>query len=106
MSCSSPPAPMNGFVELTGNLPGSIATYRCQLGYNLVGNIGNEICRIARNLTEQMSMNPESSQVDRFVVGNITQTCQERNTRVCQNNETWSGDSPTCERKAANPMHA
>ena len=74
---------------------GGIATYICFPGYELVGTLNSSICQLlSMNLTEE----------DPGLIGNISQACEENNTRICQFGGIWTGELPVCERKQLNSI--
>ena len=115
--CSNLPNPPNGRVSLsTGVFIGSRATYTCDSGYSLVGgstrvcqNDGNwsgrpPICRIIRCGQLNSPSNGQVAIIDDAPGGTAVYSCNSgytlvgRDTRICQDDGSWSGIPPICRR--------
>ena len=117
--CQSLSNPANGQVTFSsGVFVGSRATYTCDSGYFVDGQstrtcqadgswTGNApICRIIRCGGLSNPSNGQVSISDNTVGGSATYTCNSgynlvgSETRFCQNDGSWSGDAPVCERQS------
>ena len=117
--CQSLSNPANGQVTFSsGVFVGSRATYTCDSGYFVDGQSTRTcqgdgswtgsapICRIIRCGGLSDPSNGQVSISDNTVGGSATYTCNSgynlvgSETRFCQNDGSWSGDAPVCERQS------
>ncbi|XP_064386119.1 sushi, von Willebrand factor type A, EGF and pentraxin domain-containing protein 1-like isoform X4 [Halichondria panicea] len=115
VSCGSLDDPINGRVTTTGTTLSSIATYTCDTGYTLTGDM-TRTCQANRDWTGlEPSCNPvdcgsldapsngavDTSSGTTFMM-TATYTCNTGytrsggQTRICQANGDWSGSEPVC----------
>ena len=108
--------PENGRVELSGTTVGSVATYICSLGFQLIGQNSRE-CLSSGEWTGQAPTcvailcpelpNPTNGEVS--LTGNTVGSLASYScdlgfglvgfsTRICQPIGQWSGQAPTCQR--------
>ena len=113
--CETLRDPANGDVDQNGNRPGSTATYTCDRGYVLVG----QVRRTCQNNGEWSGEAPTCKRIIKCpdladpAGGNVelsgnrpgdtaSYTCNRgydlvgKNTRTCQDNGKWSGEAPRC----------
>ncbi|XP_064401973.1 uncharacterized protein LOC135347821 isoform X2 [Halichondria panicea] len=115
VDCGALPNPANGQVVLFSTVLGSIATYSCNTGFDLVG-ASTRICQADSTWSGAEPScqivdcgalpNPANGQVVLFstVLGSIsTYSCNTgfdlvgASTRICQADSTWSGAEPSCQ---------
>ena len=116
ISCPQPPAIQNGFIEGTRYLFGDLVVYKCNRGYDVLGDPdrvcnadhtwsgSNPYCRL-KKCPEPPSFTHGQMQGDDFTIGSTVTVQCDQGYRLhgeasikCDDGERWSREFPQCDR--------